>query len=71
MALRGRFVSRSGTIMSYGISNAGSDWTTLKFINIVTGTPLDDVISECKFTSQVNKIKRQSMVAPFPAITPV
>ena len=53
VALRGRFFSRSGTIMSYGVSDAGSDWTTLRFINTITGKPLDDVVSECKFTSQV------------------
>ncbi|NUR95904.1 MAG: S9 family peptidase, partial [Kribbellaceae bacterium] len=43
-------VSPDGKYFAYGINESGSDWTTFRLLDIATGTPVDDVVSEAKFS---------------------
>ena len=42
-------VSPDGKYFAYGINESGSDWTTFRLLDIATGTPVDDVVTEAKF----------------------
>ncbi|MCF7786441.1 MAG: prolyl oligopeptidase family serine peptidase [Prosthecobacter sp.] len=42
--------SEDGKLIAYGISEAGSDWTTLRVRDIATGHDLDDVVKWVKFS---------------------
>jgi prolyl oligopeptidase len=43
-------VSPDGKYFAYGINESGSDWTTFRLLDIATGTPVDDVVTEAKFS---------------------
>ncbi len=43
-------VSPDGKYFAYGINESGSDWTTFRLLDIATGTPVDDAVSEAKFS---------------------
>lgn len=42
--------TEDGKLMAYGVSEAGSDWTTLRVRDIATGHDLDDVVKWVKFS---------------------
>ena len=42
-------VSPDGKYFAYGINESGSDWTTFRLLDIATGTPVDDAVTEAKF----------------------
>lgn len=42
--------SEDGKPIAYGVSEAGSDWTTLRVRDIATGRDLDDVVKWVKFS---------------------
>jgi prolyl oligopeptidase len=42
-------VSPDGKYFAYGVNESGSDWTTFRLLDIATGTPVDDLVSEAKF----------------------
>ena len=42
-------VSPDGKYFAYGVNESGSDWTTFRLLDIATGTPVDDVVTEAKF----------------------
>src|SRR6266536_5098548 len=42
-------VSPDGKYFAYGINESGSDWTTFRLLDISTGTPVDDLVTEAKF----------------------
>ncbi|MEI8411192.1 MULTISPECIES: prolyl oligopeptidase family serine peptidase [unclassified Kribbella] len=42
-------VSPDGKYFAYGINESGSDWTTFRLLDIATGTPVDDLVTEAKF----------------------
>ncbi|MET7282424.1 prolyl oligopeptidase family serine peptidase [Kribbella sp. NPDC005582] len=42
-------VSPDGKYFAYGINESGSDWTTFRLLDIATGDPVDDVVTEAKF----------------------
>ncbi|TDD30266.1 S9 family peptidase, partial [Kribbella turkmenica] len=42
-------VSQDGKYFAYGINESGSDWTTFRLLDIATGTPVDDTVTEAKF----------------------
>lgn len=42
--------SEDGKLMAYGVSEAGSDWTTLRVRDIASGRDLDDVVKWVKFS---------------------
>jgi prolyl oligopeptidase len=42
-------ISPDGKYFAYGINESGSDWTTFRLLDIATGTPVDDVVTEAKF----------------------
>ncbi|TDW23204.1 prolyl oligopeptidase family serine peptidase [Kribbella kalugense] len=46
-------VSPDGKYFAYGINESGSDWTTFRLLDIATGSPVDDVVSEAKFSEAV------------------
>lgn len=46
-------VSPDGKYFAYGINESGSDWTTFRLLDIATGTPVDDVVTEAKFCEAV------------------
>jgi prolyl oligopeptidase len=50
VALSGTWVSESGRYMAYGISDAGSDWKTLRVMDIDSGELLEDTIEWVKFS---------------------
>ena len=51
VALRGRWVSRSGRLMAYALSKAGSDWRTIRVKDIESGKDLAaDVLEHVKFS---------------------
>lgn len=52
VALRGHAFSRSGSIMSYGVSAAGSDWTSIKFIRVSEKEQLPETLEKVKFSCQ-------------------
>ena len=49
--LAGFKVSDDGSLITYGVSEAGSDKQIWKFLNVKTGKPLDDEIVGVKFSS--------------------
>ena len=42
-------VSPDGKYFAYGVNESGSDWTTFRLLDIASGTPVDDQVSEAKF----------------------
>lgn len=42
--------TEDGKLMAYGVSEAGSDWTTLRVRDIATGRDLEDVVKWVKFS---------------------
>ncbi|MDX2970699.1 prolyl oligopeptidase family serine peptidase [Kribbella solani] len=46
-------VSPDGKYFAYGVNESGSDWTTFRLLDIATGTPVDDVVSEAKFSEAI------------------
>ncbi len=42
-------VSPDGKYFAYGINESGSDWTTFRLLDIATGDPVDDVVTQAKF----------------------
>jgi len=42
--------SEDGKLIAYGVSEAGSDWTTIRVRDIATGRDLDDVVKWVKFS---------------------
>jgi prolyl oligopeptidase len=42
-------VSPDGKYFAYGVNESGSDWTTFRLLDIATGTPVDDLVTEAKF----------------------
>ncbi|WP_405057975.1 prolyl oligopeptidase family serine peptidase [Kribbella sp. NBC_01505] len=42
-------VSPDGKYFAYGINESGSDWTTFRLLDIATGDPVNDVVTEAKF----------------------
>nr|XP_032833356.1 prolyl endopeptidase [Petromyzon marinus] len=50
VALQGAAFSECGSLFAYGLSSAGSDWVTVKFLRAGTGEPLADSLSRVKFT---------------------
>ncbi|MCP4705545.1 MAG: S9 family peptidase, partial [candidate division Zixibacteria bacterium] len=43
--------TKDGSLMGYGLSEKGSDWQTIHFLNIETGEKLDDVIQFTRFVT--------------------
>ncbi|KAG4073607.1 hypothetical protein HA402_000831 [Bradysia odoriphaga] len=58
--------SSDGEIFAYGISVSGSDWRTVRFLNVSTGTILDDVLTKVKFTNLVWKGNEGIFYGHFP-----
>lgn len=52
VSLSGRAFSRDGSTMSYGVSVSGSDWTTLKFLEVAGKQELPDTLEKVKFSCQ-------------------
>jgi prolyl oligopeptidase len=44
-------VSGNGELVAYGISEAGSDWTTFRLLRLATGDPVDDALIQTKFSA--------------------
>jgi prolyl oligopeptidase len=51
VALRGRALSKDGSLLAYGLSTSGSDWQEYHIRNIDTGQDYDDHLKWTKFTS--------------------
>ena len=51
VALGATAVSPDGRFLAYAVSEAGSDWTTLKVLDVDTGKPLGDEIKWVKFST--------------------
>jgi prolyl oligopeptidase len=49
-ALTGRYPSRDGKLLAYGIAEAGSDWTTWRVRDVEDGKDLPDTIRWSKFS---------------------
>jgi prolyl oligopeptidase len=43
-------VSGDGQLVAYGLSEAGSDWTTFRLLNLVSGDDVDDASIQTKFS---------------------
>jgi len=43
-------VSGNGELVAYGVSEAGSDWTTFHLLRLATGDPVDDALIQTKFS---------------------
>ncbi|MEU4193672.1 prolyl oligopeptidase family serine peptidase [Kribbella sp. NPDC026611] len=43
-------VSPDGKYFAYGINESGSDWTTFRLLDIASGEPVDDVVTQSKFS---------------------
>jgi prolyl oligopeptidase len=43
-------VSGNGELVAYGVSEAGSDWTTFHLVRLATGDPVDDALIQTKFS---------------------
>ena len=41
VSLKATSWSHDGSILAYGLSKSGSDWTTIKFMNVETGQASD------------------------------
>ncbi|MCP4809657.1 MAG: S9 family peptidase [Proteobacteria bacterium] len=50
VALSGTWLSKDGTKMAYGVSDAGSDWKTIRVMDVETGEQLSDELSWVKFS---------------------
>jgi len=50
-AISGTAFSENGQYFAYGLSNAGSDWVTIKFRDVESEKDLPDILEKCKFTS--------------------
>jgi prolyl oligopeptidase len=42
--------SEDGKLIAYGVSEAGSDWNTIRVRDIATGKDLEDVVNWVKFS---------------------
>jgi len=42
--------SHDGSILAYGTSKSGSDWVTIKFLNMVTGKEYEETLEKVKFS---------------------
>lgn len=51
VAISGSAFSEDGRYFAYGLSDAGSDWITMRFRDTNTGCDLDDVLKNVKFSS--------------------
>ncbi|HEX3206350.1 MAG TPA: S9 family peptidase, partial [Propionibacteriaceae bacterium] len=43
-------VSGDGQLVAYGVSEAGSDWTTFRLLSLTTGDDVDDALIQTKFS---------------------
>nr|WP_317892386.1 prolyl oligopeptidase family serine peptidase [uncultured Sphingomonas sp.] len=43
--------SENGRLIAYGIQDGGTDWRTLKVLDVATGKPLEDEVKWAKFTA--------------------
>jgi prolyl oligopeptidase len=43
-------VSGNGQLVAYGVSEAGSDWSTFRLLNLATGEEVDDALIQTKFS---------------------
>jgi prolyl oligopeptidase len=43
-------VSGNGELVAYGVSEAGSDWSTFRLLNLATGEEVDDALIQTKFS---------------------
>jgi prolyl oligopeptidase len=43
-------VSGNGQLVAYGVSEAGSDWTTFRLLSLATGDRVDDALIQTKFS---------------------
>jgi prolyl oligopeptidase len=43
-------VSADGQFVAYGVSEAGSDWTTFRLLSLTTGDEVDDALIQTKFS---------------------
>jgi prolyl oligopeptidase len=43
-------VSGDGQLVAYGVSEAGSDWTTFRLMSLASGEPVDDALIQTKFS---------------------
>jgi prolyl oligopeptidase len=43
-------VSGNGQLVAYGVSEAGSDWTTFRLLSLATSDPVDDALIQTKFS---------------------
>ncbi|XP_038051795.1 prolyl endopeptidase-like [Patiria miniata] len=50
VALRGHSFSEDGAYLAYGLSTGGSDWVTIKFMDVAKGEPLQDTLERVKFS---------------------
>jgi len=50
VSLRATSWSHDGSILAYGLSKSGSDWTTIKFRNVETGQDFAEEIEKVKFS---------------------
>lgn len=51
VALSGAQFSEDGSIFAYGLSSSGSDWMTIQFKKVDTGTDYPEVLRKVKFSS--------------------
>ena len=51
IALSGSKFSEDGKVFAYGLSENGSDWLEIKFIDVATGEEYKEVLMKVKFTS--------------------
>ena len=49
-SLVGYDASRDGRWLAYRVSDAGSDWTTVRLLELTTGNEVDDVVTGVKFS---------------------
>ncbi|MFQ5413058.1 MAG: prolyl oligopeptidase family protein [Phycisphaerae bacterium] len=49
-SLSGYYVSHDGTLMAYGLADAGSDWKSFRVRDVATGRDLDDHVKWVKFS---------------------
>ena len=43
-------ISGDGELVAYGLSEAGSDWTTFRLVDLASGEPVDDALIQTKFS---------------------
>ena len=49
-ALTSLTVSGDGKLVAHGVSEAGSDWTTFRLLDLATGEPVDDAPIQTEFS---------------------